>query len=132
VPGTIRSLLRGERPVIRSDGTPVRDYLYVVDGALAYLRLAEAMGEDPTLAGEAFNFSTESQLTVLELVELIAKAAERTDLAPDIRAVETHEIPHQFLSAEKARTRLGWRPRYTVEEALAETVAWYRRHLGAG
>ena len=129
VPGTIRSLLRGERPVIRSDGTLVRDYLYVVDGALAYLCLAEAMAGDPTLAGQAFNFSTESQLTVLDFVELITKAVGRTDLEPDVQATAAHEIPHQYLSAEKARQRLGWRPRYTIEEALAETVEWYRRHL---
>jgi CDP-glucose 4,6-dehydratase len=127
VPGTIRSLLRGERPVIRSDGTMVRDYLYVVDGALAYLRLVEAMAEDPTVIGEAFNFSTETPLTVLELVASL-QAATGTDLEPDIRATASHEIDSQFLSAAKARKVLGWAPTISVEDALRETVAWYRTH----
>lgn len=132
VPGTIRSLVRGERPVIRSDGTLVRDYLYVVDGALAYVALAEAMATDPTTVGEAFNFSTETQLTVLELAGLIAKATGRTDLEPDVQATADNEIPHQYLSAAKARRMLGWAPSYTIEEALAVTVDWYRRWLAGG
>jgi CDP-glucose 4,6-dehydratase len=129
VPGTARSLLRGERPVIRSDGTLVRDYLYVVDGALAYLATAEAMAADPTVVGQAFNFSTESQLTVLEFAAMIAKAVGRTDLEPDVHATATNEIPHQYLSAARAREVLGWRPRWRVEDALVETVEWYREWL---
>ncbi|MBA2283597.1 MAG: GDP-mannose 4,6-dehydratase [Actinomycetota bacterium] len=130
VPGTIRSLLRGERPVIRSDGTMVRDYLYVVDGALAYLMLVEAMASDPAVIGEAFNFSTETPLNVLELVAMLQGAA-GTDLEPDVQATATHEIDSQFLSAEKARKVLGWSPTLSVEDALDETVAWYRSYLGA-
>ena len=130
VPGTIRSILTGDRPIIRSDGTMVRDYLYVVDGALAYLRLVEAMADDPAIVGEAFNFSTETPLTVLELVAAL-QAAAGTDLEPDIRATATHEIDSQFLSAAKARKVLGWEPTFSVEQALAETVAWYRSHLCA-
>ncbi len=129
VPGTIRSLLRGERPVIRSDGSMVRDYLYVVDGGLAYLRLVEGMARDPSVVGEAFNFSTETPLTVLELVAALQRAA-GTDLEPDIRATATHEIDSQFLSAAKARKVLGWAPTVSVETALVETVEWYRHHLG--
>jgi CDP-glucose 4,6-dehydratase len=129
VPGTIRSLLRGDAPIIRSDGTMVRDYLYVVDGALAYLRLAEAMAADPAVIGEAFNFSTETPLTVLELVALLQKAA-GTTLEPDIRGTATHEIDRQFLSAAKARKVLDWAPTITMEDALAETVRWYRGYLG--
>lgn len=132
VPGTIRSLVRGERPVIRSDGTLIRDYLYVVDGALAYVALAEAMASAPDATiGQAFNFSTESQLDVLQFVTLIAKAVGRTDLEPDVQATATHEIPHQYLSAERARRVLGWTPRWTVEEALDRTVGWYRDWLCA-
>jgi CDP-glucose 4,6-dehydratase len=132
VPGTIRLLLRGERPLIRSDGTLTRDYLYVVDGARAYLALAEAMAGDPALAGEAFNFSTERPLSVLELVSLLQRAL-GTDLEPDIRNEASHEIPAQYLSATKARTQLGWEPDWTIEDALVDTVAWYRSWLsGAG
>ena len=130
VPGTIRSVLQGERPIIRSDGTMTRDYLYVVDAALAYLQLVEAMAADPSLVGEAFNLSTERPLSVLDFVGLIQEAA-GTDLEPDIRSTARHEIPHQFLSAAKARKVLGWQPRHTVEEALARTVDWYRAALSA-
>jgi CDP-glucose 4,6-dehydratase len=128
VPGTIRSLLRGERPIIRSDGTMTRDYLYVVDGVLAYMMLAESLSKDSSLAGEAFNFSAEQPLTVLQLVEML-QAAAGTSLQPDIKATATHEIDHQFLSAAKARKVLGWVPRYTMQQALDETVAWYREEL---
>jgi CDP-glucose 4,6-dehydratase len=125
VPGTIRLLLQGLRPVIRSDGTLTRDYLYVADGVLAYLQLAEAIFADPTLGGEAFNFSTESPLSVLQVVEML-QAAVGTDLEPDIRANAHHEISHQYLSAAKARRMLCWEPRRTMHEAIAETVDWYR------
>jgi CDP-glucose 4,6-dehydratase len=129
VPGTIRSLLRGERPVIRSDGTMVRDYLYVVDGALAYLELAERMADDPDLAGEAFNFSTETPVSVLDLAARI-QAALGTDLELDVRNEASFEIQEQFLSAAKARRVLGWEPRWSLDEALALTVDWYRKELG--
>ena len=130
VPGTIRSVLRGERPLIRSDGTMVRDYLYAVDGALAYLQLTEAMAANPEIHGEAFNFSTEHPLSVLQFVDMVQKAA-GTNLEPDIRNNASHEIPEQFLSAEKARKVLDWHPRYSMEAALTETVAWYRDFLHA-
>jgi CDP-glucose 4,6-dehydratase len=128
VPGTIRSLLRGERPVIRSDGTLIRDYLYVVDGALAYLQLAEVMAADEKAIGEAFNFSTERPLSALELVALI-QAEMGTALPPDVQARARHEIPAQHLSAAKAQSWFGWAPRFTLEDALAETVTWYRSAL---
>ena len=131
VPGTIRLLLKGNRPVIRSDGTMTRDYLYVIDGVFAYLQLAEAISADPTLKGEAFNFSTESPLSVLQLVEML-QAATATELEPDIRATARHEITHQYLSAAKARKMLGWQPRHTMADAIAETVDWYRGVLSFG
>jgi CDP-glucose 4,6-dehydratase len=128
VPGTIRSLLRGERPVIRSDGTDVRDYIDVRDGATAYLQLAEALDADPTLAGEAFNLSLERPLTVLQMVELLQVAA-KTSLEPDIRATSSNEIPSQSLSAERAAAVLGWSPSRSLEESLEQTVTWYREYL---
>jgi CDP-glucose 4,6-dehydratase len=118
-------LLDGKRPVIRSDGTLTRDYLYVEDGSTCYLQLAEALADRPQLAGEAFNFSDERPLTVLEVVGLM-QAAVGTSLELDIRATATGEIARQYLSAEKARAMLGWEPAYTFEEGLARTVAWYR------
>ena len=129
IPGTARSVLRGERPVLRSDGTMIRDYLYVVDGATAYLRLVEAMAASPEIAGQAFNFSTEEPKSVLEVVELVQRAA-GTELEPDIQDRASAEIPEQHLSAGKAKRILGWAPSLTLEEAIAETVDWYRRDLG--
>jgi CDP-glucose 4,6-dehydratase len=129
VPGTIRSVLRGERPVIRSDGKYVRDYLYIEDGAEAYLLLARCLADTDRLRGEAFNFSTETPLSVLDVVERIL-ALMGSSLAPDVRGEVAHEIPHQFLSAAKAREALGWRPRYTLDEGLSRTIRWYADVLG--
>jgi CDP-glucose 4,6-dehydratase len=124
VPGTIRSVLRGQRPVIRSDGTYVRDYFYVEDGAHAYMVLAEKMAADPSLAGHAFNFSNEIQVPVRELVERILRAM-GSELEPEIRDEAKHEIRHQYLSAAKARRVLGWEPLFTLDEGLARTIRWY-------
>ncbi len=130
VPGTIRSVLRGQRPVIRSDGNYVRDYFYVEDGAATYMQLAEAMAGDASLHGQAFNFSNESQVSVLELVTKIL-AVMRSDLQPDVRNQASNEIRHQYLSAEKAKKLLDWRPNFTLDEGLARTVDWYRAFLGS-
>lgn len=129
VPGAIRSALAGERPVLRSDGTYVRDYFFVKDAVLAYLELAEKLAADRTLIGEAFNFSNELQVTVLELTQEILRLAGRPDLEPDIRADARHEIPHQYLDASKARRLLNWTPSYTLEQGLTDTIAWYRQFL---
>lgn len=128
VPGTIRSIIRGERPVIRSDGSYVRDYFYVKDGAAAYLHLAECMAQQPDVPGHAFNFSTEIQVSVLQIVELLLRLT-GSPLMPEVRNEATNEIRHQYLSAEKARTMLGWRPRWALEAALQETIAWYREYF---
>ncbi len=129
VPGTIRSILRGERPVIRSDGEFVRDYFYIQDGASAYMLLAERLASNLALRGQAFNFSNESQISVRELVELILRKT-NSSLRPEILNQASNEIRHQFLSAEKARTVLNWRPEFTLDEGLDRTIAWYREFLG--
>jgi CDP-glucose 4,6-dehydratase len=128
VPGTIRSALRGERPVIRSDGSYIRDYFYVKDGAAAYLHLAECMERTPEVVGHAFNFSTEIQVSVRDMVARILRLMQ-SDLAPDVRSEAQNEIKHQYLSAAKARQMLDWRPRYMLDEALDETIAWYRDYF---
>ena len=131
VPGTIRSVERGQRPVIRSDGQYVRDYFYVEDGVEAYLLLAEKLAADPGLRGQAFNFSNEIQLTVLELVGRIL-ALMGSGVEPIILNEATHEIRRQYLSAAKARERLGWRPLFTPEQGLIRTIEWYRGFLSSG
>lgn len=129
IPGTIRSILRGQNPVIRSDGKYVRDYFYVEDGAAAYMLLAEQLAKRPELKGEAFNFSNEIQMTVSEIVEKIL-ALMGSDLKPDIRNEVSNEILHQYLSAEKARKQLGWTPLFNVEQGLQRTLDWYKKFFG--
>jgi CDP-glucose 4,6-dehydratase len=129
VPGTIRSVLRGERPVIRSDGRYTRDYLYVEDGARAYVTLAEQMAAKPALAGEVFNFSYEQRMTVLELVARLLEVM-GSRLEPDVRNEASNEIRDQYLDAAKARRMLGWAPGFTLDAGLRETVAWYTRYFG--
>ena len=128
VPGTIRSILSNQRPIIRSDGEFVRDYFYVEDGSAAYMLLAEKMAADKTLAGNAFNFSNEIQVTVLDLVNRLIRLM-GSSLTPDVRNEVSNEIRHQYLSAAKARKVLGWEPLYTLEEGLARTAKWYREFL---
>ena len=130
VPGTIRSVVRGERPLIRSDGEFVRDYFYVEEGARVYMMLAERLAQDAKLRGEAFNFSNEMQVTVLELVDKILRAM-KSDLKPDVRNEPIKEIRIQYLSAKKAREALGWKPELSLDEGLTRTIAWYREFLGA-
>lgn len=128
VPGVIRDLHHGRAPVIRSDGGFVRDYLYAEDGAAAYIAMAEALAERPDLAGRAFNFSVETPLTVLELVERL-QLVMGTDIEPDVRNEATAEIRAQYLDATRARTELGWAPSVGLDEGLRRTVAWYRAWL---
>lgn len=128
VPGTIRSVLRGERPVIRSDGTPVRDYIYVEDAVSSYLVLAEELAKNPALAGEAFNFSNENRLSTRALVDRIL-ALMGSDLVPVVLNEATNEIPRQYLDATKARRVLGWHPAFGLDEGLKRTISWYRDHL---
>jgi CDP-glucose 4,6-dehydratase len=130
IPGTIRSLLRGQRPVIRSDGNFVRDYFYVEDGAAAYMHLAEQLAARPNeLRGQAFNFSNEKPVTVTQVVAEVCRIV-GSNLAPDIRDEANHEIRKQFLSAAKARKMLKWQPLFSLHEGLAATVRWYRECPG--
>lgn len=128
VPGTVRSLLLDERPVVRSDGRYVRDYLYVKDAALAYLRIAERLG-DPRVRGQAFNFSAERPMTVSAIVAVLQTLLKKPHLKPDIRNEARSEIRNQRLNAAKARRLLKWRPAFDQEAGLRETIAWYRDFL---
>ena len=128
IPGTIRSVLRGQRPVIRSDGEYIRDYFYVEDGAAAYMLLAEQLAARQELKGQAFNFSNEIQVTVREIVNQILKEM-RSDLTPDIRNEVSNEIRHQYLSAEKARRELDWKPMFNLEDGLRKTIDWYKDYF---
>jgi CDP-glucose 4,6-dehydratase len=125
IPGTVRAFHHGERPVLRSDGSPLRDYLYVEDAVDAYLALAEQI-DHPEVAGQAFNFSAERPVTVHEVVRTLQDLMQATHLSPVIAGQGEHEIRAQSLCAQKAKTILGWRAQYGLAEGLAKTVAWYR------
>jgi CDP-glucose 4,6-dehydratase len=131
VPGTIRSLWRGERPIVRSNGLFTRDYIFVEDVVDAYLALAERTGE-AGVHGEAFNFSPETRTTVLEIVRALQGAMSREDLAPVVLDQARAEIHDQYLDSTKARTRLGWTARHPLDAGLARTVGWYRQFLESG
>ncbi len=130
VPGTIRSLLRGEQPVIRSDGTFLRDYLHVDDVVDGFLLLADHAADDG-VAGEAFNFSDESPRTVMEIYPAVCKAMGAGEREPRVLDAAVGEIKDQYLDATKARDVLGWRAAVTLEDGLARTVAWYEELLSA-
>ena len=127
IPGTIRSVLMGERPVIRSDGTYIRDYIYVKDAADAYLALGEKM-EGRKVLGQAFNFSTKNKLNVLQVVEAILKQTD-SNLKPTILNEAKGEIRNQYLSSEKAKSVLGWEAKYPIEKGLKETIPWYAGYV---
>lgn len=127
VPGTIRSLLNGQAPVLRSDGSMVRDYIYVKDVVSAYITLAEFAHHDD-VRGEAFNFSPETQISVREIVDSICRVM-GIEIEPIILNAARMEIQNQTLDATKAREILSWRCSFGINEALTETVDWYRQHL---
>jgi CDP-glucose 4,6-dehydratase len=131
IPGTIRSLLAGDQPVIRSDGTLVRDYLHVDDAVDGYLALDAALADGRFEPGEAFNFSDESPRSVLDVYEAVCKAAGFPGTQPRVLGEAPGEIQDQWLSAEKARDRLGWRARVGIDDGLARTVEWYRDYLAS-
>ena len=128
IPGVAKSLAAGEQPVLRSDGKFTRDYLYIEDAVDVQLELAEHLHRDPSLYGEAFNFSYGDQIEVIEIVERIAEIF-GSPAKPLVNDSVSVEIRHMHLSSEKAKTRLGWKPSCGFDEGLRRTVDWYRTHL---
>jgi CDP-glucose 4,6-dehydratase len=125
VPGTIRSALKGEQPIVRSDGTPLRDYIYVQDCVRAYMTLAEQMDRDE-VRGEAFNFGTNHPRSVIEIVQTIIALSDHPDVEPKVLDDISNEIQDQYLDSTKAERVLGWKPAYSLEDGLKETIEWYR------
>lgn len=130
VPGTIRAVLENRAPVLRSKGTNIRDYIFVDDVVDAYLTLA-SHSHETGVCGEAFNFSPESRITVIEITRAVLRAMGREDLRPVIQGTAIAEIQDQYLDSSKARDKMRWVPIHTLEAGLAKTIPWYRKHLGA-
>ena len=129
VPGTIRSLHFGERPVLRSDGSYTRDYVYVEDAVQAYLRLAERLCR-PEVRGEAFNFGPSEPHTVRDVVTALERLMQRQDLGFEVRNGARAEIRDQYLSSEKAGRTLNWQPRYSLDQGLTRSIVWYKDFFG--
>ena len=129
VPECTIAAIQGRRPVIRSDGTLERDFLYVGDAVDAYLAIWSLLA-DGRGAGEAFNAGGDRPHSVLEVVELACKAA-GTGVRPDVRGTGTPhgEITRQWLDSTKLRSLSGWAPQVSLEEGLSRTVAWYRTYF---
>jgi len=130
VPGTIRFALRGESPIVRSDGQFIRDYFYVRDAVGACLELAERLPGE--FIGEAFNFGNEHPLSVIQVVDMILRLTDRGDLEPTILNEASAEIREQYLDCSKAKQLLGWEPRFALKDGLGETISWYERWLAGG
>ena len=125
VPGTIRSIINGENPVIRSDGEFVRDYLYVEDGAAAYMLIAEKLANNPNLKGEAFNISNQQPVKVIDLVNKILLAM-NSPLLPEVKNEASLEIREQYLDASKINDMLNWNPQFNLDTGIQNTIQWYR------
>jgi CDP-glucose 4,6-dehydratase len=128
IPGTIRSVIRDQAPVIRSDGTLIRDYIYVEDAVSAYIKLSEALSKNQFLKGEAFNFSNETQKTVLELTKKILELI-GSNLEPVIQSNNSGEIKEQYLDSSKASQILNWKASFGLDEGLKKTVEWYKEYF---
>lgn len=128
VPGTMRSVLRGEAPIVRSDGTLMRDYIYVKDAVTGYLMVAQNM-DRADVAGEAFNFGVDKPLAAIDMINSIIGISPYPELSPVILNQAKNEIQNQYLSSEKAGRVLGWEPKYSLQDGLAETLDWYRAFL---
>jgi CDP-glucose 4,6-dehydratase len=128
VPGTIRSIINGKRPEIRSDGEFIRDYLYVEDGAAAYMLLAEKLASNPSLKGEAFNVSTQQPVKVIDIVNKILSTM-NSSLIPDVKNQASNEIREQYLDATKVNTMLNWKPQFDLDEGIQKTIQWYKDFL---
>jgi CDP-glucose 4,6-dehydratase len=128
IPGTVRSVLRDERPIIRSDGTMERDYIYIGDAVDAYMTLGQRVAEDG-VRGHAYNFGSSQAISVLDLVGKIL-AITKSKLEPHVLGTASGEIDRQYLDSSRAQRVLGWEPRFSLEEGLSNTIGWYEDFLG--
>ena len=127
VPETIKNVIENKRPPIRSDGTFIRDYIYIPDAVDGYLKISENM-DKKEIIGEAFNISTSNKLSVLEMVKLILKIM-NSNLEPEILNEAKGEIKHQYLDGSKIKRILNWEPKHSIEQGLTETIEWYKKNL---
>ena len=128
IPEAVSAALDGRAPVLRSDGSPERDFLYVEDAASAYLAIADGLDRDD-VRGEAFNAGGGRSYRVLDVIEMITRIA-GTGVEPDVRGEGNPEgeIDKQYVDPSKLRATLGWEPTVGLEEGLQRTIEWYRAH----
>ncbi|MFQ5904714.1 MAG: NAD-dependent epimerase/dehydratase family protein, partial [Candidatus Binatia bacterium] len=131
VPGTIRSLVSNQAPVVRSDGTYLRDYFYIEDAVEAFLTLGASLAKEG-IKGQAFNFGTETPTQVIDVVRQLIDISGKRHLKPVVLNQAVHEIKVQYLSCQKARGLLHWRHKTDLREGLAKSYSWYKKLLSAG
>ena len=131
IPDTCRAIIKGRNPVIRSDGTPLRDYVFVEDIVDAYFALAKSLLGKRIDFGEAFNFGVDKPISVLKIVKKIVRVSGNTGFVPEIlgKGKLSGELDRQYLSSVKAKKVLGWSPKCTLEEGLKITYRWYKDYL---
>lgn len=127
IPDTIKSVIKNKTLLIRSNGKFTRDYIYIDDIVSGYIILAEKL-QKLKLSGEAFNFSNEKPISVLELVRIIYKLVNKKQNYKILNQVK-YEIKHQYLSSQKARRILSWEPQYTLDKGLKITIDWYKDYF---
>ena len=128
IPDIIKTLINGKQPVIRSDGSPQRDYMFIKDSVNAYLTLAENLHRKEII-GESFNFGTGKPVGVLALLRKVLNLMKKENIKPKILGLAKNEIDRQYLSIEKAKRLLNWHPDYTLDQGLKETVDWYKSYF---
>ena len=128
IPDAIRSILFNEEFVIRSDGTPERDYMYIEDAVSGYITLAENIERDD-IKGNAFNFGTGTPISVINLFSKIALLCGKPDIKPKILGEAKNEIDRQYLAIDKVKEKLNWAPKYTLDQGLKDTIDWYRSYF---
>ena len=130
IPHAIRSILLGEEVIIRSDGSPERDYMYIKDAVNGYIILSENIDRED-VKGNVFNFGTGEPISVFNLLNKISYLSGKPDIKPKILGKAKNEIDRQYLAINKAKKRLNWKPQYTIEEGLKETILWYKNYFSA-
>jgi CDP-glucose 4,6-dehydratase len=130
IPDACRALVAGERPVLRSDGTPVREFVYVEDAVEAYLAVAGSLG-DPSMRGRAWNVGGGEAMPVLDVVERLIRASGR-EAEPDVQGEPAERPDRQELDSSAIRRELGWQPAWNLDRGLSAAYQWYAAHLGEG
>ena len=128
IPGTLNSLIKSKKPILRSNGKFKRDYLYIDDVIDGYMRLGQQMGINKTISGIAFNFGSGKPITVLNLVKIILKFFDKQSSFLVIKNKAKNEITDQYSGYELANKILKWKPKVSIEDGIKKSFDWYKNN----